>query len=146
MVILEKSLEKSSKAKGNSFCHLQKFQMWNLSIKTRSRSSLWYTLKGLLMHLGYRYQVSTSTGYWYMGSCLSIWLLWENSTLAYKIQKMRMHWPYCIPWQKSGIPCICHGYAAAAATATEISCVHSTPCSSHPDFFRFRSQDSYTKV
>ena len=34
----------------------------------------------------------------------------------------------CIPCWKSGILCICHRYATAT---TEISCVPSTPCSSH---------------
>ena len=42
---------------------------------------------------------------------------------------------------ESGILCICHCYAAAA----EISCVCSTVCSSHPNFFKFRSHVSCTK-
>ena len=52
----------------------------------------------------------------------------------------------CIPGRKSGILCICHRYAAAAATAAEISCVRSTACSSRPIFFKFGSYVSCTKI
>ena len=39
------------------------------------------------MHIRYRYHVSISNGFWYMEICLSYCILWENLTLAHKIQK-----------------------------------------------------------
>ena len=62
------------------FVPLSKFQMWKLfmilvTLKTKSCSNLWYAIEDLaIMHVGYKYQVSSLIGYWFVGICLSHWL------------------------------------------------------------------------
>ena len=44
--------------------------------------------KGLvIMHLGCKYKVLTSNGYWFMDICLSHLLSWKSTTLTHTIQK-----------------------------------------------------------
>ena len=57
------------------------------NIENKVRSNICHATKGLLiMHLGYKYQVSNLNDYWFMDICLSHWLQCENWTLTHKIQ------------------------------------------------------------
>ena len=43
-----------------------------VTLKTRSSTNLWHAIKGVAIgHLGYKHNVCTSNGYWFVGICLS---------------------------------------------------------------------------
>ena len=64
------SWQKASKSKDDSLCHLQKFQIWKLSmiqvtLKTRSRPHLCHAINGLvIMQLRYKSLTQMATNLW----------------------------------------------------------------------------------